>query len=271
MRRTTITPLEEYKIVLLRFVLLLSLDDLVKVVHAKINPKLTRASIARCLQRYRLDNIDWLIEKIVGMVKKTEVGKCFPSTLTDNPTFKRLGAKYQSEPFLVCFEITNRHEDHTYFFYVQPALKAVIYADVCPRKGLDKRRELHKQRLSGFSYVVLSDHNKRVTDVFDLILANLPNERSGIVQGHDHLEALKTYVEAMRSEITRHFLYNVQEWIQFFTEVFEFVVGLRLPYDNSLFGKFGAGFKRAGLLSSWLREQGYTFPDVTFDAFGKVS
>ncbi len=269
-RKTTITPLEEYKIVLLRFVLFLSLDDLVKVVHAKINPNLTRASIARCLQRYHLDNLDWLIKKIVNLQDKTDNGKCFPSTLTENPTFKRLGAKYQREPFLVCFEITNPNEDHTFFFYVQPALKAVIYADVCSRKRLDKRRELHKQRISGFSYVVLTDHNKRVTDLFDLILANLPNERSGIVQGHDPLKPLKTYVEAIRSEIAVGLLLSVN-WVEFFTEVFDFVLGLRLPYNKSMFGKAWNGFPEAGLmLKTWFDDEGYKFPDMTLDEFGRI-
>lgn len=270
-RRTTITPLEEYKIVLLRFVLFLSLDDLVAVVHAKINPNLTRASIARCLQRYHLDNLDWLIKKIVNLQDKTDNGKCFPSTLTDNPTFKRLGAKYKNIPFLVCFEITNQYEDNTFFFYVQPALKAVIYADVCPRKRLDERRRLHRERLSGFSYVVLSDHNKRVTDLFDLILANLPNLRSALLPEDKRLETLKTYVDAIRSEISIHFYFNVKTWIEFFTEVFEFVNQINLPYDKSILimGKYEAGFNDCWL-ASWLAIKNYPFPDFTKDVFGDV-
>lgn len=70
-RRTTITEFEEYQIVLLRVVLLLSLDDLVRVVQAKINPKLTRASIERCLKRCAVDNLDWLVEKIGRLQDKT--------------------------------------------------------------------------------------------------------------------------------------------------------------------------------------------------------
>lgn len=74
-RRTPITELEEYQIVLLRVVLFLSLDDLVKVVQAKINPSITRASINRCLKRCHVDSLDWLIEKIARLKDKTEYGR----------------------------------------------------------------------------------------------------------------------------------------------------------------------------------------------------
>ena len=248
-RRTTITEFEEYQIVLLRVVLLLSLDDLVRVVQAKINPKLTRASIERCLKRCAVDNLDWLIEKIGRLQDKTEQGQSLLDKNQEPLTYKALTSGYRDMPFLVCYEITFHKNNGVFFFFVHPALKMIMHVDTCKRQNLDARRELHRQRMYNFSYVVLQEGKKRAYDVFDLILKHAPDKAS-IVVGKSYKKELEAYFEDIKSKIGMKLAYT--DWNGFFIEVFDYVDELRLPYSKfdsrkkeakSFFGMFHPLFK----------------------------
>ena len=59
--------------------------------------------------------------------------------------------------------------------------------------------------------------------------------------------------------------------IEFFTEVFEFVNQINLPYDKSILimGKYEAGFNEFWM-TSWLATENYPFPDFTKDVFGDI-
>lgn len=229
-RRTPITELEEYQIVLLRVVLFLSLDDLVKVVQAKINPSITRASINRCLKRCHVDSLDWLIEKIARLKDKTEYGRKLVDKNGEPLNYKSLSSSYRNFPFLVCYELTHHSSNIAFFFYVQPALKMVVFADVCSRKNLEARKEAHKQYLHGLSFVVLSAEHHKNADIFDLIYDNLP--KKGLLQDHQELKRLKAHFFDLKPKIAGYFFPYRYKWLNFYTEVFDFVDDLKLPYST---------------------------------------
>lgn len=54
---TTLTPLQEYVVVGLRFQLKLPLDRLLQVTQQFINPNVSRSGLARCLKRYGVSRI----------------------------------------------------------------------------------------------------------------------------------------------------------------------------------------------------------------------
>ncbi len=56
--RTTLSPVQEYAAVELRKSLLLSLDELLQVIHEYINPDVSRAGLARCLKRHGVSRLD---------------------------------------------------------------------------------------------------------------------------------------------------------------------------------------------------------------------
>jgi transposase-like protein len=55
---TTLTPMEEYVVVGLRYQLKLTLDRLLKVTQTFINPNVSRSGLARCLKRYGISRLD---------------------------------------------------------------------------------------------------------------------------------------------------------------------------------------------------------------------
>ena len=55
---TTLTPIEEYVVVGLRFQLELSLDKLLKVTQEFVNPNVSRSGLARCLKRCGVSKLD---------------------------------------------------------------------------------------------------------------------------------------------------------------------------------------------------------------------
>jgi Integrase core domain len=60
--KTTLTPIQEYIVVELRKLALISLDDLTALTKEFINPKASRSGIARCLKRHQVNNLR-LLEK----------------------------------------------------------------------------------------------------------------------------------------------------------------------------------------------------------------
>lgn len=233
-RRTPITPLEEYKIVVLRMVLFLSLDDLVQVVQAKINPKLTRAAINRCLKRCRVDNLDWLLEKVAILKDRTEYGRKLVDKSGQPLSYKSLSSAYRDLPLLICYEITHHQSNIVFFFFTHPALKMVIHAEVCGRKDLDARREAHKRHLHGVSYVVLSAENNRRANIFRLIQDNIPKRRSPDAnQDEKELIQLKAHFADLDAKTARFFELYSYKWITFYVDVFDFVDELKLPYSST--------------------------------------
>lgn len=232
-RRTPITPLEEYQIVVLRMVLFLSLDDLVKVVQAKINPKLTRAAINRCLKRCRVDNLDWLLKKIAVLKDRTGNERKLVDKASKPLSYKALSSAYRDFPLLICYELTHHQSNVVFFFFSHPALKMALHAEVCLRKDLDVRREDHKRHLHGISYVVLSaEHNKRA-NIFRLILDNIPKRRSPDAnQDEKELIQLKAHFADLDAKTAKFFDRYSYEWIKFYVKVFDFVDELKLPYST---------------------------------------
>ena len=55
--QTTLTPAQEAVAVALRRTLLVSLDDLLAVMHEFINPNVSRSGLDRCLRRYGVGNL----------------------------------------------------------------------------------------------------------------------------------------------------------------------------------------------------------------------
>lgn len=55
---TTLTPMEEYVVVGLRYQLKLTLDRLLQVTQTFINPNVSRSGLARCLKRYGISRLD---------------------------------------------------------------------------------------------------------------------------------------------------------------------------------------------------------------------
>lgn len=55
---TTLTPMEEYVVVGLRYQLKLPLDRLLKATQTFINPNVSRSGLARCLKRYGISRLD---------------------------------------------------------------------------------------------------------------------------------------------------------------------------------------------------------------------
>ncbi|HSG62633.1 MAG TPA: hypothetical protein VLA24_14490, partial [Pseudomonadales bacterium] len=55
---TTLTPMEEYVVVGLRYQLKLSLDRLLDATQTFINPHVSRSGLARCLKRYGVSRLD---------------------------------------------------------------------------------------------------------------------------------------------------------------------------------------------------------------------
>lgn len=55
---TTLTPMEEYVVVGLRYQLRLTLDRLLHVTQTYINPNVSRSGLARCLKRYGISRLD---------------------------------------------------------------------------------------------------------------------------------------------------------------------------------------------------------------------
>lgn len=56
--KTTLSPMEEYVVVGLRYQLKLTLDRLLKVTQTFINPNVSRSGLARCLKRYGISRLD---------------------------------------------------------------------------------------------------------------------------------------------------------------------------------------------------------------------
>lgn len=233
-RRTSITALEEYKIVLLRVVLFLSLDDLVQVVQAKINPKLTRAAINRCLKRCQVDNLDWLLEKIAVLKDRTGNERKLVGKDGKPLSYKSLSSNYRDFPFLICFEITHHQSNVVFFFFTHPALKMVIHAEVCQRKNLDARREAQKEYLHGVSYVVLSAENNKRANIFRLIQDNVPKRRSlNADQDKKELDQLKAHFADLNAKTAHSFCLYSHNWFEFYVQVFDFVDELKLPYSST--------------------------------------
>jgi hypothetical protein len=233
-RRTPITPLEEYQIVLLRMVLFLSLDDLVQVVQAKINPKLTRAAINRCLKRCRVDNLDWLLEKIAVLKDRTEYGRKLVDKSGKPLSYKSLSSSYRDFPLLICYEITHHQSNIVFFFFTHPALKMVLHAEVCLRKHLDARREDHKRYLHGISYVVLSAENNKRANIFKLIQDNIPKRLSlNANQDEEELKQLKAHFADLDAKTAKFYFRYHYKWISFYVDVLDFVDELKLPYSST--------------------------------------
>ncbi|MGL4837879.1 transcriptional regulator [Shewanella sp.] len=55
---TTLTPMEEYVVIGLRYQLKLPLDRLLKATQTFINPNVSRSGLARCLKRYGVSRLD---------------------------------------------------------------------------------------------------------------------------------------------------------------------------------------------------------------------
>lgn len=86
--KTTLTPMEEYVVVGLRYQLKLSLDRLLSVTQTFINPNVSRSGLARCLKRYgvsRLDEFDapQVPERYFNQLPVTQ--GCDIQTYTVNP------------------------------------------------------------------------------------------------------------------------------------------------------------------------------------------
>ncbi|ARD21700.1 helix-turn-helix domain-containing protein [Shewanella japonica] len=56
--KTTLSPMEEYVVVGLRYQLKMSLDRLLHVTQQFINPNVSRSGLARCLKRYGISKLD---------------------------------------------------------------------------------------------------------------------------------------------------------------------------------------------------------------------
>jgi hypothetical protein len=61
--QTTLTPAQETIAVALRTTLLVSLDDLLAVVHEFLNPNVSRSGLDRCLRRHGVGNLRDLTAK----------------------------------------------------------------------------------------------------------------------------------------------------------------------------------------------------------------
>lgn len=62
---TTLTPIEEYVVVGLRYQLKLPLDRLLKATQTFINPNVSRSGLARCLKRYGVSRLDEFDQELV--------------------------------------------------------------------------------------------------------------------------------------------------------------------------------------------------------------
>ncbi|MFC3187793.1 transcriptional regulator [Shewanella intestini] len=56
--KTTLSPMEEYVVVGLRYQLKMPLDKLLKITQKFINPNVSRSGLARCLKRYGVSKLD---------------------------------------------------------------------------------------------------------------------------------------------------------------------------------------------------------------------
>ncbi len=64
---TTLTPLQEYVVVGLRYQLKMPLDTLLKATQRSINPNVSRSGLARCLKRYGVSRISDITSPSVPM------------------------------------------------------------------------------------------------------------------------------------------------------------------------------------------------------------
>lgn len=91
---TTLSPVQEYVVIELRVTLLLSLDELLQVTQAFINPDASRAGLARCLKRHGVSRLSGIHDNYDFDAEETEPARLVIERL---PTHEAIAPEINSE------------------------------------------------------------------------------------------------------------------------------------------------------------------------------
>lgn len=152
---TTLTPMQEYVVIELRTLLLLSLDDLLVVAREFVCPALSRSALDRCLRRHG-------VARLTDLLPEAEGTPPLPKTFKDYaPGFVHVDVKYLPK--------MPDEAEHRYLFAAIDRASRWVYVEIQPNKtaataaGFVKR--LHRKAPFRIR-TVLTDNGKEFTDRF---------------------------------------------------------------------------------------------------------
>lgn len=151
---TTLSPEEEYIVTELRKTLLLPLDDLLRVTRAFINPKVSRAGLARCLRRRGISRLQALFP--------TEVGKKTMKRFKDYiPGFVHIDVKYLPQ--------MADENQRSYLFVAIDRATRWVYLEILPNKSKRASQRFPTRLIHATPFhihTILTDNGKEFTDRF---------------------------------------------------------------------------------------------------------
>ncbi|MEZ5577746.1 MAG: IS481 family transposase [Candidatus Competibacteraceae bacterium] len=152
---TTLNPMQEWVVVELRKLLLLSLDDLLVVVREFICPELSRSALDRCLRRHG-------VARLVELLPEAEGQPPLPKTFKDyEPGFVHVDVKYLPR--------MPDEAEHRYLIAAIDRASRWVYFEIQPDKTADTAagflERLHAKAPFHIR-TVLTDNGKEFTDRF---------------------------------------------------------------------------------------------------------
>jgi len=152
---TTLSPVQEEIVVLLRRILLLHLDDLRVVVREFINPNVSRSGLSRCLQRHGVSKVKDLIPKVEGEKKPLKTFKDY------EPGFVHVDVKYLPQMI--------DEPSHGYLFVAIDRATRWVYLEILPDKTAKSAAEFLARLVQKAPFTIvklLTDNGKEFTDRF---------------------------------------------------------------------------------------------------------
>ena len=155
--KTSFSEIEQEIIVELRKTLLLTLDDLLRVVHEFINPKCSRSALYRCLKRHG-------VEKLNTLIPQDEDHSAPKKTFKDYlPGYIHIDVKYLPK--------MPDEDKRSYLFVAIDRASRWVFMAFYPDKSAESASDFLKKLLCKAPFIIekiLTDNGKEFTDRFNL-------------------------------------------------------------------------------------------------------